>query len=314
MREPTLSVDDQDVPYDSAAPAALVIAANQAEGRSAAEALAACGCHVRGTIDFVAAAADPGHFGGGLDLLMIEAGAADDATLDLVLARADMAARGGDLQIIANIRQAQIDAAAAQLQAGGVQLLCEPADAERVGAISLAKWRGARLNDIGRDADAMRQRRFNEEVARIADSLVRLARGEAWEPPAVRAPEMPYRADQPAIDIMPQEIRAVIRSRRLRDQFFASALFGDPAWDMLLDLFAAGLERREVSVSSLCIAAAVPPTTALRWIGTMHDAGLFERRADPGDRRRAYIGLSAKGWEGMRAYVSAVKRAGLPLT
>ncbi|RYD47218.1 MAG: hypothetical protein EOP60_17830, partial [Sphingomonadales bacterium] len=121
-------------------------------------------------------------------------------------------------------------------------------------------------------------------------------------------------ADQASeADTNAQEIRTVIRSRRLRAQFFQDELFADPAWDMLLDLFAAGLERRQVSVSSLCIAAAVPPTTALRWIGTMHDAGLFERHADPSDRRRAYIGLSAKGLEGMRAYVSAAKRAGLGL-
>jgi hypothetical protein len=95
----------------------------------------------------------------------------------------------------------------------------------------------------------------------------------------------------------------VIRARRMRAQFFGRGMFADPAWDMLLDLFAAGLERRRVSVSSLCIAAAVPPTTALRWIGTLHDAGLFERQADPTDRRRAYIALSQKGLDGMRSYV-----------
>ena len=42
---------------------------------------------------------------------------------------------------------------------------------------------------------------------------------------------------------------------------------------MLLDLLAARLERERVSVSSLCIAAAVPPTTALRWIRTLTDKG-----------------------------------------
>ena len=82
---------------------------------------------------------------------------------------------------------------------------------------------------------------------------------------------------------------------------------------MLLDLYASELERRQVSVSSLCIAAAVPPTTALRWIGTLHDAALFERRADPTDRRRAYIGLSQKGMDSMHSYIAAVRRAGLTL-
>ena len=85
----------------------------------------------------------------------------------------------------------------------------------------------------------------------------------------------------------------------------------DPAWDMLLDLFAAELEGAEVSVSSLCIAAAVAPTTALRWVGRLTDAGLFERRPDPQDRRRAFMGLSARGSAAMGAYFRALRRAAL---
>jgi DNA-binding MarR family transcriptional regulator len=81
---------------------------------------------------------------------------------------------------------------------------------------------------------------------------------------------------------------------------------------MLLDLYAAKLENSEVSVSSLCIAAAVAPTTALRWIGRLTDAGFLERRADPFDRRRAYLELSEQAAEGMRRYVAAVRAAALP--
>ncbi len=106
------------------------------------------------------------------------------------------------------------------------------------------------------------------------------------------------------------EIRQTIRGRRLRDQFFGHGLFEDPAWDMLLDLSAADLERARVSVSSLCIAAAVAPTTALRWISRMTEAGLFEREPDPFDRRRAFMRLSAKARDGMHEYWRAAKRAG----
>src|SRR3546814_18726533 len=67
-----------------------------------------------------------------------------------------------------------------------------------------------------------------------------------------------------------------------------------PAWDMLLDLYAACYERRQVSVSSLCIAAAVPATTALRWIKNMTDAGLLDRSCDPNDARRIFLGISEK--------------------
>nr|WP_277924321.1 winged helix DNA-binding protein [Sphingomonas sp. CROZ-RG-20F-R02-07] len=78
---------------------------------------------------------------------------------------------------------------------------------------------------------------------------------------------------------------------------------------MLLDLFAAELERAKVSVSSLCIAAAVAPTTALRWIARLTEAGLFERRPDPADRRRAFMALTPRASDGMRRYFAGVVRA-----
>lgn len=87
-------------------------------------------------------------------------------------------------------------------------------------------------------------------------------------------------------------VRKLIRKRRQRDQHFPSDLFADPAWDMMLDLYAAHYERREISVSSLCIASAVPATTALRWIKTMVDDGRFVRVADPEDGRRIIVSLS----------------------
>ena len=77
-----------------------------------------------------------------------------------------------------------------------------------------------------------------------------------------------------------------------------------PAWDMLLDLMAARLEERVVSVSSLCIAAAVPPTTALRWIKTMTDTGLMERKPDRSDGRRIFIDLTERAASAMDAYLT----------
>jgi len=44
----------------------------------------------------------------------------------------------------------------------------------------------------------------------------------------------------------------VIRARRLRDRFFDSDLFADPAWDMLLDLLQAEIVQLRVPVSRVC--------------------------------------------------------------
>ncbi|WP_447759844.1 hypothetical protein [Sphingopyxis panaciterrae] len=103
-----------------------------------------------------------------------------------------------------------------------------------------------------------------------------------------------------------KQVRRMLRQRRMREQYFPADMFADPAWDMLLDLYAARLERQPVSVSSLCIAAAVPATTALRWIKTMTDAGIFLREADPHDGRRIFIGLADGAATGMESYFEAL--------
>jgi len=85
--------------------------------------------------------------------------------------------------------------------------------------------------------------------------------------------------------------RRLLAARRQREQIFEGNLFGEPAWDILLDLFVAHDERINVSVSSLCIAAAVPPSTGLRWLTNMTAQGILVRRQDPEDARRVWIEL-----------------------
>ena len=97
----------------------------------------------------------------------------------------------------------------------------------------------------------------------------------------------------------------------MRLRYFDGSLFADPAWDILLDLAAARAERQQVSVTSLCIAAGVPATTALRWIGQMVEAGLLVRLSDPHDRRRAYIALADSTADAMARYCAEVGAAEL---
>lgn len=100
----------------------------------------------------------------------------------------------------------------------------------------------------------------------------------------------------------PRLVRQIQRQRQLRQRYFDAQLFADPAWDILLDLTAARAEHKRVSVSSLCIASGVPPTTALRWISQMTDSGLLERVEDDLDRRRAFIALSDAAADAMARY------------
>lgn len=102
------------------------------------------------------------------------------------------------------------------------------------------------------------------------------------------------------------DVRAILRSRRNRDRFFDGGLFADPAWDILLELYAAELGQQRKSIGSLCSGAAVPATTALRWIGVLEKKRLIERKADPMDGRRFYVSLSGSGLEAMTAYFRTV--------
>ncbi|HQS68957.1 MAG: transcriptional regulator [Novosphingobium sp. 28-62-57] len=89
--------------------------------------------------------------------------------------------------------------------------------------------------------------------------------------------------------------------RRKRDAASAGrGLFGEPGWDILLDLFIAEGRRTEVQVSSVCLDAGVPSTTILRWIARLEQEGLIYRIADDADARRRYVRLTPEGQQLMR--------------
>ena len=98
------------------------------------------------------------------------------------------------------------------------------------------------------------------------------------------------------------EVEAVLAARRRREHFFDVDLFSDPAWEMLLELYALELRQRRVAISKLCLAAGVPASTALRWITKMEHDGLLVRKDDPLDGRRSWIQLSDAASESMRRY------------
>lgn len=199
-----------------------------------------------------------------------------------------------------------IDLIAARAPHANVDYLCTEGAADREAAIRRAiDPSPARLQDIGRDEGPVSLQQLSEDAGRIAAVLASLSGEDGAGLAGIRAPAHEA-ADEPRVDA--PYIRAMIRARRLRDQYFRRAMFADPAWDMLLDLMAARLEKNRVAVSSLCIAAAVPATTALRWIKALTDQGLFVRCADPQDGRRVYIELSDETARALAAYLRAVQR------
>jgi len=213
------------------------------------------------------------------------------------------------------------------------QFLVDADPTDKLVALAAARRTRHRVvHNVARDDAMERIDRLQDEVARISRLLGDLAgqrgglagtptgfapRGEDLDdyPGQVRSPTRDY-AGMPR-SFFPEErmidrqrakaVRRMLRQRRMREQYFPADLFADPAWDMLLDLYAARLERQPVSVSSLCIAAAVPATTALRWIKTMTDAGLFVRDADPHDGRRIFIALAEGTCDALARYFEALE-------
>lgn len=69
-------------------------------------------------------------------------------------------------------------------------------------------------------------------------------------------------------------------------------LYGEAAWDILISLYIREGAAERTDVSSACLSARVPPTTALRHIKTLCDHGWLIRAPDQHDRRRFWLHLS----------------------
>ena len=96
--------------------------------------------------------------------------------------------------------------------------------------------------------------------------------------------------------------------RRSRQCFLDDDLFCEPAWDILLDLFASAIEGRRISVTSSCIASGVPRSTAMRYLTELEERGLVRRSGSERDGRVNYLSLtpfgSAKLRQALRHYAA----------
>lgn len=243
------------------------------------------------------------------------------------LSRLDMRAAHCGAQLIVATTVDALEEVFACMDQSRPQLLVDASRADRIVALGQAVARGgsARVREISEE-DRLLLLRLTEQVGQIAEQLERIGQGALAAPPVTSgsafrfgSPDTPFHGAGDAEDRLTREarpplpdprlVRRIIRQRQQRAQFFDGDLFADPAWDMLLDLTAARAEHTRVSVTSLCIASGVPPTTALRWIGQMSEAGLFERVEDDSDRRRAFIALSDRAADAMARYFAGLGRS-----
>ena len=97
-------------------------------------------------------------------------------------------------------------------------------------------------------------------------------------------------------------VRGVIHARRLRFHFLPANLMGEPAWDILLELMLARIERRAVTVTALSEAGGIPGSVTWRWLNLLISQGLVRRQPDPQDPVTELFELEPMAVEAMKQY------------
>lgn len=237
-------------------------------------------------------------------LLWVELETLDDSS-EALLHRISGDAEAGRYSAVIAADPELIDPLSALIPGTAPEIVIGQSDVERAVALSLATRASASggVRDSGSDESAARLRQLSEEVSRIANTLARLS-GDTATTARQGIPDAAVTGDLPPV---PAElVRAIIRARRTRAKYLPADLFADPAWDMLLDLLQAEIVQHRVPVSSLCLAAAVPATTALRWIKSMTERGLLTRRPDPHDARRVFMEMTPSTSLALRRFFAEV--------
>ncbi|KMS51127.1 histidine kinase [Novosphingobium barchaimii LL02] len=140
-----------------------------------------------------------------------------------------------------------------------------------------------------------------DKISNLSTELQRLAHlmdepGRSSAP--AEAPVPSVSSPLPGGPVTPEQLTVFIRDQLRRETkrraIGGGELFGDPAWAMMLDLLLAKIEKRQVSVSSACIASGAPMSTALRLVRRLVDEEVLCRLPDEHDRRRHFLAINPK--------------------
>ncbi|QPC98145.1 winged helix DNA-binding protein [Qipengyuania soli] len=142
-----------------------------------------------------------------------------------------------------------------------------------------------------------------ENVAELRDLATRIlglteeqgATIELYRQDAKPIQAIQYSTDLIGDDELWRAARKELARKRARTEFLPAEMSTGACWTMLLDLFDNKRRHKQVSITSVCSAAMVPTTTALRYLGLLFTMGLVERLSDPRDARRVHVRLTGQG-------------------
>jgi len=123
---------------------------------------------------------------------------------------------------------------------------------------------------------------------------------ETGVPGTARILKLLHANRRPNRAVLIEEARIVLYERRRRAEIFGKSMFGEPAWDMLLNLYTA--QNMTLTVGRLVTLVGKPKTTLLRWAAYLQEKRLIARRDDPKDRRLVWIDLADRGQELLDVY------------
>ena len=225
--------------------------------------------------------------------------------LELIQQLSVIAAEDGrQIRFIMVTGHATLDVAVGAMRASAVDFLQKPINQDD---LKKALQRASGLHDAPpvRTELLSRISSLSSELQRLALLIDAPAAPNAPASPAHALPATaPRTSDKDRDAVSTDFIRALLRNEAKRRKLGGGLLFGDPAWDMLLDLLLAKLEGRTVSVSSACIASGAPTTTALRLINRLIEENVLYRVQDERDGLRNFLGIHADIEQGLLDYLA----------
>lgn len=169
----------------------------------------------------------------------------------------------------------------------------QSADGESVFQQGLASAPATTLDLIAQQLSAGQLRQLGVRLLKLADALddhcnaAEVHSGYHW---LTQAGTIERKSLQLAQVAMRMRAAAHRRSRHL-----ASEWFGEPAWEMLLELFIQFAGGARVSTKSLAIASGAPDTTALRIMDRLVEASMIKRSPSQVDKRVTLVSLTQQG-------------------
>jgi|SRR5579872_1194477 len=96
--------------------------------------------------------------------------------------------------------------------------------------------------------------------------------------------------------------RSIVEMQKLRRRYFPAAMFGEPAWDILLAVYLASA-KSDRTIDRLANSSGAPISTAIRWLRYLEAEGLVMLDASVHDPAQKQVYLTDKANRSLRLFL-----------